>query len=287
MDYLAASEALVLMYYASKGEDPSPTWGPPWRSVFADRPGNTRLTSLNWIVSNKTLLPHVMVRTKLHEGRSSFPLFHAPVKEGMELRAKMISQQEGDYYRDLFVHRLPGGGAENYCAVLLDGHLLGIVGAHMQSYRTGSGVLAGTPTSELPAKIVFAFTAPQELEPRLHKLTLMSMCSAWFWEDVFGALGWFQIRGVPEMIQSTMLTPHPENKTARGTGMTMRSRERQSDGEYKLVYEAHVADRTREETLALWYQKFKQRPKQETPKKSRRGRKRRGRKKRKPQTQPA
>ena len=59
MDLLGAAPAYTLMYYPTQGEDPAPTWGDPWRPVFADRPGNKRVAAINWIIANQSPTPHM------------------------------------------------------------------------------------------------------------------------------------------------------------------------------------------------------------------------------------
>lgn len=56
-------------------------------------------------------------------------------------------------------------------------------------------------------------------------------------------------------MQTTMLTRHPENKTARGI-LKRTAAERQPDGGYKLDYRAEISGRTREETVRLWLEKW-------------------------------
>lgn len=53
-----------------------------------------------------------------------------------------------------------------------------------------------------------------------------------------------------------MLTRHPENKTARGTGMKLTNREQQSEGTYKLRYAGKVQTCQRQETLSHWLRTF-------------------------------
>jgi hypothetical protein len=86
-------------------------------------------------------------------------------------------------------------------------------------------------------------------------LTLLSVVSAWFWQDVFGHEQWYVACGAPENVQTTMLTEYPENKTARGI-LKLDRREPQKTGGYKLSYSAAIVARTREETIGIWLKKW-------------------------------
>jgi len=85
---------------------------------------------------------------------------------------------------------LPGSLTEIYVRLFLDGFLLGVAGLHLYNFRTGS----------LPANITFAFTTPQEGYRRLHKLTLMSILSTWFWDDVLGKEYSYALAGAPKRL---------------------------------------------------------------------------------------
>ncbi len=255
MELLGASPATTLMYYATQGEDPSPLWGDPWRAIFADRPGNSRRAAINWIVANRAPIKTVVSRTRLEEGEAAFPLFKGAITPEMTLWAKRTSKPVGDYYRDLFIHKLAGSLSETCAALLVDGELMGIAGLHLASLRGIGGGTQDLDLSEQPAHITFAFTVPHAGYRRLHKLTLMSLASRWFWQDLLGKQAWYTIVGPVRYVQTTMLTPYPENKTARGI-MDLIRREEQPDGTYKLTYRTAVVDRTRKETLEQWLNKY-------------------------------
>lgn len=254
MDMLGESKALTLMYYATPLEDPTPLWGEPWRAVFADRPGNRRLVSINWIIANRKVIDIQAQRARIVEGRSKYGMFSGEITPESKLWAVLVGKDVGGYYKDLFIHKLPGGMAEKYAVLLLDGMLLAVMGLNIKRFRTG-WTKAGTKGIDASASLMFAFTVPHDTYRRLHKLTLMSIASNWFWHDAFERSPFYVLSGGPSCVQTTMLTPHPENKTARGV-LKMASREKQKDGTFKLSYYADILDRTREETLALWLQKF-------------------------------
>jgi predicted phage terminase large subunit-like protein len=88
---------------------------------------------------------------RIELGKARYPLFAGQVKADSDLRAVKVPRQVGDYYRDLFIHKLP----------------------------------------------------------------LTSLTSRWFWDQVYGDDVWYEVAGCPARLQTTMLTPHPENKTAR------------------------------------------------------------------------
>lgn len=245
---------LTLMYYATPLEDPAPLWGEPWRSVFADRPGNRRLVSINWIVANRAPVGPQINRTAIDQGKRKYRLFVGDVADDMMLWGKRESADVGGYYKDLFIHKLPGSLADKYAVLLLNGELLAVLGLYVQNLRMGSA-RKGQKGVEAAANLTFAFTVPHDTYSRLHKLTLMSLVSKWFWDDIYRGEAFYDLVGAPPAVQTTMLTPYPENKTARGV-LTMTKREKQSDGTFKLSYYADIVDRTREETLLLWQQKY-------------------------------
>lgn len=255
MDMLKAKPALSLMYYATDGPNPSPQWGDPWRAVFADRPGSMGRAAINWIIANRAPVAVEANRAKIHEGKAKYLLFDEDVKPDSDIRALRVDKITGDYYRDLFIHRLPGSVTEVYVALLLDGYLFGIVGLHLADLRRGKKVKKGDKVLEHCASVTFAFTCEHSVYDRLHKLTLMSIVSDWFWDDVLGHENWYALNGTPKHVKTTMLTRHPEVKSARGI-MKLDTRDPQKDGSYKLTYSTTVIHRTRQETLTEWLTKF-------------------------------
>lgn len=260
MELLAQSKAYSLMYYATQGEDPSALWGEPWRSVFADKPGNKRVAAINWIIANRDPLGTEISRTKLEEGQAKFVMFDDDVKADMTIQALRVEKTVGDYYRDLFIHKLPGSVTETYAVILLGGKLLATVGLHLADLRRGRKMKKGDKTVGKTANITFAFTAPHSRYERLHKLTLMALTSDWFWGDLLSKETWFVLNGAPDYVATTMLTHHPENKTARGV-LKLVDRKPQPDGTYKLSYLGAVQKRTREQTVGEWLNRFSRKQK--------------------------
>ncbi len=256
MDMLKEKPALSLMYYATDGDDPAPEWGDPWRSVFADRPGSVgQHAAINWIIANRQPVGVEANRAKIHHGKAKYKLFDGTVKADSDMRAVKVDKVVGDYYRDLFIHRLPGSVTEIYVALMLDGCLFGIVGLHLADLRRGKVIKKGDKVLEHCASVTFAFTCEHDVYDRLHKLTLMSLQGEWFWQDVLGAENWYEINGAPKHVKTTMLTHHPEVKSARGI-MKLDTREQQKDGTYKLTYSTATNKNTRQATLLDWLKRF-------------------------------
>lgn len=257
MEMLGAKPALSLMYYATDGPDPveEQHWGDPWRSVFADRPGTIGMSAINWIIANRNPVGIEASRARINIGEAKYPLFDKTITEQVDIRALRLDKTVGDFYRDLWIHKLPGSSTEVYVGVFADGHLMSVVGLHLADLRRGKKIKKGEKLLEHCASVTFAFTCPHPIYGRLHKLTLMSIVSQWFWEDVLGQEAWFELNGAPKHVKTTMLTVHPENKTARGI-MTLDTREQQKDGSYKLTYSAAVIARNRVETVKAWLSKF-------------------------------
>jgi len=245
MEMLGTSEATTLMYYATPGDDPTPLWGEPWRAVFADRPGNKRVAAVNWIIANQSLIDHASNRAKIVLGKAKYPLFDGEIRSDSKLHAERIDQETGDYCRDLFIHKLPGSVTQAYVALLIDGALMGVIGLHLRDLRMAHDPEADTWRAGF---VTFAFSPDHPAYKRLHKLTLMSLVSGWFWDDVMGGESFCVLNGRPLTVRSTMLTPHPENKTARGI-MKLVKRKREPTGGYKLIYKADVIDRDRWKTI--------------------------------------
>lgn len=262
MDFLREKPALSLMYYATDGEDPVELekWGAPWRSVFADRPGKIGHSAINWIIANRDPVGIEANRAKISVGEAKYPLFKGAITDQSTLHAQKVDKITGDYYRDLWIHKLPGSVTEVYIGLFMDGAMMGIAGLHLADYRRGKTVKKNEKTLDQCASITFAFTCPHDSYERLHKLTLMSIASSWFWEDVLKGDRTFELDGPPRHIKTTMLTNHPENKTARGI-MTLDTREKQKDGSYKLTYSAPVAQRSRVATVAEWLKKYAEKTK--------------------------
>lgn len=249
--YLAGGPT-TLVYYATSvatAKDPAPQWGPPWRSVFAHRPKTGKQAAINWIVANRDPL----VKAKLQRGdveapvRAKYKLFEGEVTPQTDLRVLPEKKEVASYYRDLLVHNLPMANAERYKVLLADGELLATIGLHLQNLRAG-GSMAGV------AKLRFAFSVPNPHHRHLHKLTLLSVVSSWFWADEIGDL-----EDPPRAVQTTMLTPYAEAKTARGIfRLTGRERD-EATGMFKLTYYADVATRTVEETKRLFFARWGER----------------------------
>jgi len=254
-DYGALLERLsqgprTLVYYATPtatGEDPAVAWGEPWKSVFADRPKAGKGTAINWISTNRPIAeepklkrsdvePHVQGKYKLFK--------EGVVRPTSDLRVMVESREVVSYYRDLLVHRLALVNAERYKLVMLDGELLGCVGVHLQNLRA-SGVLNGV------AKLVFAMSVDNPNHKLLHKLTLLSVVSSWFWKDELS-----DIEPLPRAVQTTMLTRFPEVKTARGIFQLKGREKNEKTGEFKLTYYSEVTERTPRETVEEWLRRW-------------------------------
>lgn len=241
----------TLLYYATpvqSGNDPADEFGHPWRSVFAARPRQGATAAINWIVSNKPNAAKLQRADIDAQIKGKYKLFtEGSISENSDLRVVVESREVSSYYRDLFVHNLGHLNAERYKVLLLDGKLLATVGLHLQNLRAG-GSMQGI------AKLRFAFTVTHPDYSRLHKLTLLSVCSSWFFEDELK-----DIEPLPRGIQTTMLTPYPEAKTARGI-FQLQGREWDDKIRMnKLTYYGDVVDRTPADTLREWLQRWGQR----------------------------
>lgn len=226
--------------------DPARVLGPPWQSLFAAKPPDGKTAKMDWVISNFAPEAEILKRSDVEQPAVGiYKLFTSgEIPEAADLRVVKESKEVVSYYRDLLVHRLAMVNAERYKIILLDGQLIACVGAHLQNLRA-SGVLQGV------VKMTFCFTPEHPLYPRLHKLALMCVVSDWFWSDEVS-----DIEPLPRAVQTTMLTPYPEVKTARGI-FELKGREWDTDKKQnKLTYYANLVHRTPAETLAEWRQRW-------------------------------
>jgi hypothetical protein len=243
----SGAHAHALVFYGvptRQAINPELEFGLPWKSVFIDRPKESGGSVATWLLSNKPdRLREMAVRHDIeqHE-RPRYKLFEGPILPDMTLQVKNEKQSVVSYYRDLLVHRLGLINSELYQVLLLDGMLLACLGFHVGTMRTSAqyGV----------AKLTFAFNVHHERYPKLNKLVLMCACSSWLWEPYLS-----DIEEMPTKVQTTMMTPYPETKIARGV-MKMTARQKNADGTYKLTYYADIVQRTAEETLNLWLERY-------------------------------
>jgi hypothetical protein len=243
---LAPAQALIFYGVPTKTAQPDLTkeFGAVWAPVFVDRPKESGGSVATWLMSNKPERLRELVKRhdiEQHE-RAKYKLFEGPILPDMTLQVKNEKQSVVSYYRDLLVHRLGLINSELYQVLLLDGMLLACIGFHVGTMRTSQ--------SYGVAHLTFAFNVHHERYPKLNKLVLMCACSSWLWEPYLK-----DIEEMPTKVQTTMMTPYPETKIARGV-MKMTARQKNADGTYKLTYYADIVQRTAAETLQLWLERY-------------------------------
>lgn len=249
MDYLGQEGGPhAMMYYATpvkEPQDPADQWGHPWVSVFAARPKTGINTAINWVVSNRVTDKKLQREDVEKPARAKYKLFlEGKLTPESRLEVRKESYEVGTYYRDLFVHNLGMLNAEKYRVLLLDGKLLATLGLHLADMR-GAGALS----MQGVAKLRYAFSVDHPDYPKLHKLTLLSVLSSWFWDEEMS-----DIEPMALAVQTSMLTPHPEAKTARGL-FKLKERHREG-GQYKLVYYGDIQQRTAEETITEFLRRW-------------------------------
>lgn len=245
VQYLADAKARALLWFVCGARDPSEDWPDPWRAAFADRVSSSRSSAYHWIMTNQPDSAASIMRTKSDDRPRRFRLFSGEVKAESRLWAVAADRATADYYRDLFIHKLPGSMSTNYALLFLDGMLFAVVGLIGTDFRRGD-------TDYI--FVHFNFTVPA-VHKRLHKLTLLSVSSAWFYRDIFGSAPWFQVRGLPAAVKTLMLTKHPNSMAERGI-FKMATRETLPGGGYKLYYSADLRHENRKETLQTWLNKW-------------------------------
>lgn len=148
-----------------------------------------------------------------------------------------------DYYRDLWLHRVKGGGREvSGYAILVDGFLAGVGGHSLQFVKSGS-----TNPLKDAALAVFALGAPHK--DRLTRLIVMVSLQAVSLATAFGPSASIH-RDLVGRVITFNFTRHPEAKQMRGL-MKLEERKDHEDG-YKLTYVAPLGHQTPEDCLHRW-----------------------------------
>jgi hypothetical protein len=131
------------------------------------------------------------------------------------------------YYRDLFAHRLGASGGERNFLMMVDGKVFGSV----LLMASDVGRLAGDQLG-----LTSGFTVPSNVYRRTNRLLNWCITAQQF-EDVFrGTTGknrYYELRGV----KTTVFSKYRKTKANNGI-WTVRDRERQPNGTYKIHYEA-------------------------------------------------
>jgi hypothetical protein len=249
MPKLAGSPGVVLVYRPitlKEGHSIASLFGEPWVDVWADKPGMSSTAAVSWVASNRPLDEHTTLRRSdiAEMPAAKYKLFtEGTVTPESDFRFVREKRDVVEYYRDLLVHQLALAPSERYYALLLDGKLLAAVGFFVSDFRQSTG-------RQDAFGLTFAFSPRHPDYPRLHKLVLMACVSSWAFEQEIMPLEY-----MPSRVQTTMLSRHPEVKTARGI-FKLAQRERQKDGAYRLSYYADIVHRTPRETIEAWLAKY-------------------------------
>lgn len=156
-----------------------------------------------------------------------------------------VCRQVALYYRDLFMHRLGGSGAELFRVLMVDGYVAGICGVMDNSARLGNETI----DDKIWLYDTYGFTAPSTRHVRLNRLLRMLMVTRSFVE---GAVEKFADK--PVGLATTCLCEQPENMVMRNI-MKVVKRERLPSGLWRLQLVAKAKDRTNEDVLAEWLKK--------------------------------
>lgn len=249
---LRDAPAPMLLCYAERADQGDPaSQFPGWKSVFAHRPKPGIGESVDWVLANTAAaakLPPLLSRS---DNRN--PAIHRyallgssrEIGDHSTLTVRQESAATVSYYRDLFGHRLVTSGplARLPGGLFVDGRLLGVFVVETRAMLTSQQQTRGRIGD-------FQMTFSIQNDRLAHKLMLMSMASSWFWRGLIQD----PLTPPPERIQTTMLTPYPEVKTARGI-MALTERKETPDG-YKLIYQTPVIDRTPADTIREWRRRF-------------------------------
>ena len=95
---------------------------------------------------------------------------------------------------------------------------------------------------------MFGITVPHE-KYRLNRLLTMIACNK---ETLQSVLTEYQYTRIHK-VQTTQMTKYPESKEMRGL-MKLEAKEKGKLG-YKLIYKSEIQERTKEETIKLWFNK--------------------------------
>lgn len=160
-----------------------------------------------------------------------------------------IESKNALYYRRLFTHNFAGSvSAGNAYAVIIDGLLAGVFGY--------DSMLADLMKEAIPGRlgVWLSFSmCPSNEKYRLGRLNTMLAMSEAVFKNGLSSI----VAEKTNLLLTTMITKHPENKQMRGL-MTLYRKDKKGVQGYKLYYKTDIVNQTIRETFVKWLEKEKQ-----------------------------
>jgi len=160
------------------------------------------------------------------------------ITENSKIEFMKVEPQYCQYYRAIWTHNFVGGSAQINIVLLIDRYVAGVFG-----YQLAIG-----PQVLKDLLIMYGIAVPHQ-NYRLGRLLTMIACNL---QTLKAVLTDYQITRL-HGISTTQLTKYPESKEMRGL-MKLVDKEKGKLG-YKLTYKSEIQERTKEETLKLWFKK--------------------------------
>jgi len=160
------------------------------------------------------------------------------ITENSKIEFMKVEPQYCQYYRAIWTHNFVGGSAQINIVLLIDRYVAGVFGYQL---AIGSQVLKDL-------LIMYGIAVPHQ-SYRLGRLLTMIACNLQTLKVVLTDYQITRLHG----ISTTQLTKYPESKEMRGL-MKLVDKEKGKLG-YKLTYKSEIQERTKEETLKLWFKK--------------------------------
>lgn len=189
------------------------------------------------------------------------PLIKAPyalygdqeITKNSKVQLIALRREEGEYYRDMFVHRFGSTSADNMVAFMVDGRLLSITGIDPKPLYGMSGKKKdddGKPKVRQNYVFeMFGMTIPSGRYKRLRRLYVTLLSSTQFRDDLVNMLNLHMLN--VEAIRTSCFGRIPTNRSLHGL-FKKQEEKKQKDGMYHMVYETPFHQRTYKECIVKW-----------------------------------
>ena len=211
--------------------------------LFAKQMTETRMI---YLLTNKSIKPDgvYIKRNKRENEPTDIPLFtdNDTFSKHAKIQIKQIKQEQAEYYRNLFVHKLPAktGGDAHYL-LLIDGKMHTVFALQLrQATKDGLNYFFQT----------YAVSVPSEKWYRFNRLFIRFMLSKDFKRDILNIHRYYKNIDLATFngIKTVYLTNKHEVRLNRGL-MKKIQKEEQKDGSYKLQYYADFNNKTYKQNI--------------------------------------
>jgi hypothetical protein len=244
------SKATILLHTTAKEDNDfiADVYSDKWHKVYAGEHGDT----ITRVLVNKPVPDDLKTASKAYGKfmKAPYPLYNeAEITKKTQVAAVPLRREIGEYYRDLFIHRLGAASADNVFGILLDGHLFAIAGFKTDSlYGVGGSANAAEAKKNYIFNI-YGMTVPSKTYKRLSRLFMYLMTSQDFKRDFCKYIN-IGINDLEE-VRTVGLTFKPVVKANHGL-LKIIHKEKQPDGSWYLVYQGPFHERSYKEAIVLW-----------------------------------